>query len=107
MIGIIFIGIITVVCLICTIYCIVTNKYFIASAFGLLFLVYSYLTFDITTDYLQKSSPKFVYRANFYKVFEYTCDDKPMVKVLENDNDLFFVPESLLIVRCTDEIERK
>jgi hypothetical protein len=65
------------------------------------------MLFDITTDYIQKSSPKVVYQTSLYKILEYTCDEKPMVKVLENNNDLFYVPESLLIVRCTNEIERK
>lgn len=107
MIGIIVIGFITVVVLICTIAAISTQEYVVSVLLGVLFLYLSYMTFYITTDYLQKSSPKVVYQTDSYKVLEYKCDEKSMVKVLANDNDLFFVSESLLIVRCTEEIERK
>ncbi len=102
-----FVGIFGVMFLILTIFTIILKEYVISFLFSILFILWSYMIFDYTTDYIQKASPKFVYRTNSYKVLEYSCDDKPMVKVLENDNDLFYVPESLLIVRCTDEIERK
>lgn len=107
MFGIIVLGTITITLLIITIATISTKEYPFSISTAIGFLLFSYMTFDITTDYIQKYSPNFIYRTNSYKVLEYSCDDKPMVKVLENDNDLFYVPESLLIVRCTGEIERK
>lgn len=102
-----FVGIFVVVFLILTIIAIILKEYVISFLFSILFILWSYIIFDYTTDYLQKSSPKVVYQTDSYKVLEYKCDEKSMVKVLENDNDRFYIPESLLIVRCTDEIERK
>ena len=107
MIGIIAIGIIAAILLILTIITIILKEYVVSFLLSILVILWSYMLFDITTDYIQKSSPKVSYQTNSYKVFEYTCDEKPMVKVLENNNDLFYVPESLLIVRSTNEIERK
>lgn len=102
-----FIGIFVVMFLILTIITIILKEYLASFLISILVILWSYFLFDVTTDYIQKSSPKVVYQTASYKVLEYKCDEKPMVKVLEYDNDLFYVPESLLIVRCTNEIERK
>lgn len=107
MIGIIAIGIIAAILLILTIASISVKEYAVSILLAIFFGFWLYMLFDYTTDYIQKSSPKVVYQTASYKIFEYKCDEKPMVKVLEYDNDLFYVPESLLIVRCTNEIERK
>ena len=107
MFGIIAVGIIVAFLLILTIGSIHMKEYAVSILVGIFFVFWSYILFEYTTDYIQKSFPKVAYQTASYKVLEYTCDEKPMVKVLEYNNDLFYVPESLLIIRCTEEIERK
>lgn len=107
MFTIIFLGILALICLISIIVCLFDEVYFEAFFASLCFAFMIFATIISAIDYSEKTIPNFVYRNDTYKIYQYKCSDNISVNTLKNDDDKFYLPESLLFVRCSGELDRK
>lgn len=107
MFAIIFVICIAVLCFFAALYFFNIRSYadtFLLSIVGIFFTFISIIT---VINYSEKTIPDFVYRNDTYKIYQYKCSDNISVNTLKNDDDKFYLPESLLFVRCSGELDRK
>lgn len=107
MVLIIYLGFMFVLCCIFFIGLISCKEFIYSILFGAFSIFLFVLGIFATINYSTKTIPNFVYRTDSYKIYEYKCSDKIFVNTLKNDDDKFYLPESLLFVRCSGELDRK
>lgn len=107
MFTIICFGILALIFLIIFIMSLFYEVYVDAFLLSLCFAFIVFGTIKSAINYSEKTIPNFVYRNDTYKIYQYKCSDNISVNIFKNDDDKFYLPESLLFVRCSGELDRK